>query len=333
MPKQLEMITAIKAGDLNKVKTLVREKSSLINAHDEHHNSAVLTAAYFGKPDVLKFLLKRHPKLSVFEAAATGQLASLKAHVKTKPSQARAFSRDGFTPLHLAAFFRQASVAHYLFKFKPNVNAVAHNPTKVQPLHSAAAGNHTGICKMLIEHGANVNAKQQGGFTPLHAAAQNGNLDLVKLLLENGADKGAETDDGKTARDFALEGNHAEAAKLLVSRIGEMKRIILFARDMAAMRTFYSQVIGLSELSGASDHWAEFATGASVLALHTQSSNYKTTGSGEGALFNFIVPDVSSARDELINRGAKMREVINNDGLIMCDGEDPEGNLFSLSNK
>jgi ankyrin repeat protein len=112
------------------------------------------------------------------------------------------WSPDGFTALHLAAFFGHEDVAAELLRRGADVSAASRNPLRVQPLHSAAAGNHTGIVRLLLEHGADPNARQQGGFTPIHAAAQNGNEELYALLVAHGADEEATTDDGRTVADF-----------------------------------------------------------------------------------------------------------------------------------
>jgi uncharacterized protein len=69
---------------------------------------------------------------------------------------------------------------------------------KVMPLHSAAARSQIEISELLLSHGANVNARQEGGFAPLHEAAQSGNLRMAELLLKHGADVDAMTDKGKT---------------------------------------------------------------------------------------------------------------------------------------
>lgn len=215
MSSDTDMMNAVKAGDLNAVKSLLAANPLLVNATDADGNSAILIATYWDKGDVADALLAHAPKLNVFEAAAAGQLSHVKQQVEDNPALIHAWSQDGFTPLHLAVFFGRRDVAEFLLARNPNVNAVAHNPIKVTPLHSAAAGNHYEISAALIAHGADVNARQEGGFTPLHSAAQNGNLELVDLLLKHGADPHAKTDEGKTARDFAMEGGHAGVAMRL----------------------------------------------------------------------------------------------------------------------
>src|SRR5579859_2710895 len=61
----------------------------------------------------------------------------------------------------------------------------------------ASALGDTELAKVLIELGANVNARlERSGFTPLIWAAMEGHSDLVTLLLSHGADVNATTDNG-----------------------------------------------------------------------------------------------------------------------------------------
>ncbi len=94
----------------------------------------------------------------------------------------------------------------------------------VAPLNSAVAGNHYDIASKLIEAGADVNMKQAGGFTALMGAAQNGNAQIVQLLLEHGADINARVDKkaqqfaDMTALDLANQANAAQVVSLLQVR-------------------------------------------------------------------------------------------------------------------
>jgi ankyrin repeat protein len=80
------------------------------------------------------------------------------------------------------------------------------------PLHSAAAGGHVGVARLLVAAGADVNATQRHGYTPLHAAGQNGDEELTELLLGAGADPSARTDDGQTPGDLASAAGHPAVA-------------------------------------------------------------------------------------------------------------------------
>lgn len=44
------------------------------------------------------------------------------------------------------------------------------------------------IATTLLDFGAKPNAESKAGFTPLHLASQEGHTDMVTLLIENGAD-------------------------------------------------------------------------------------------------------------------------------------------------
>ena len=177
--------------------------------------SAILQARYEGREDDLRALLAARPELDVFEAAAVGESERVHELLASDPARVHAWSDDGFTPLHLACFFDHPELVESLLAAGADVAAVARNPMRVQPLHSAAAGAGARVVAALLERGAEVNARQQGGFVPLHAAAQNGDSDVARLLLDRGADASLATDVGKTARDLAHEAGHAELALLL----------------------------------------------------------------------------------------------------------------------
>jgi cytohesin len=66
--------------------------------------------------------------------------------------------------------------------------------------------------RLLLEAGADPNARQEGGFMPLHAAAQNGDRESAEALLERGADASAATDDGTTPAQLAAAAGHDELA-------------------------------------------------------------------------------------------------------------------------
>jgi ankyrin repeat protein len=68
------------------------------------------------------------------------------------------------------------------------------------------------IARMLVAHGANVNAQGKDGFTPLLNA---GTLELMRFLLEHGANPFAKTERGETALDLAKQNNHKDMVALL----------------------------------------------------------------------------------------------------------------------
>lgn len=102
----------------------------------------------------------------------------------------------------------------------------------------------------------------------------------------------------------------------------KLARVILFARNMAAMTAFYREVLGLP-VKVQEEGWVEF----DGLALHHGSPKPGSTKLAFGS------KDVAKTREELIARGAVMGKVKDFGSLVLCDGKDPEGNLFQISNR
>ena len=79
----------------------------------------------------------------------------------------------------------------------------------------ASRFGHLEVSRVLLDHGANVNARQQNHWTPIHLSASNGHLEIVKLLLERGADVHALNDEGETPYQVSLRRGYREIADLL----------------------------------------------------------------------------------------------------------------------
>ena len=196
------IFTVITQGDLNELQRLVEVDNSLADARDANGVSALMTAAYYRKVEMVQYLRTMVAELDIFEAAALGDEKAVRQYLQDN-ANIMSRSADGFTPLHLAAFFNQPVVTKVLLDKGAAVNDVAGNPSRVQPLHSAVACGSLEIVKMLLENGADVNAAQQGGWTALQAAAKHGNMAMVELLLQHGADPEQAADDGQTAMTMA----------------------------------------------------------------------------------------------------------------------------------
>jgi len=83
------------------------------------------------------------------------------------------------------------------------------------PLHRAAICGHIDIAELLINHGANVNARCNDGWTHLHTAALFGYVEMVKQLLEYGADKTIQNNKGEIPLDIAKKGGKKEIINIL----------------------------------------------------------------------------------------------------------------------
>jgi uncharacterized protein len=126
-------------------------------------------------------------QLDVFEASALGEVDRLRELLESDRSLARKRAEDDFTALHYAAFFDGPEAARLLIKEGADVDAFADNELGVHVLNSAVAAGHNETAQLLLEHGADPNARTRSGFSPLDAAAQNGDEELADLLRAHGA--------------------------------------------------------------------------------------------------------------------------------------------------
>ncbi len=95
------------------------------------------------------------------------------------------------------------------------MKARSRNAAQNMPLHAAAAGRNKEAVRALLEHGAEVNARQEGGWTALHAASQNGDVEMARLLIAGGADVQTRAANQQNALDLALGKGHQAVVDLL----------------------------------------------------------------------------------------------------------------------
>lgn len=224
MNAEQDVVEAVKARDTARVKALLDTDPGLAHAH-AGNNSLLLTAVYCGAKDAAELIAGHRTDLDVFEAAAIGHLARLRALLQQDPRLAAQFSADGFTPLALAAFFRQTAAVTVLLDLGADVNqmgdSTAPNVPKNTALHAALAGGAWEAAQVLLERGADVHARDDGGHTPLHSAAFGTNGGLAEAILARGADVNARDNSGKTPLAWAQERDHQEVAEVLRSHGGK----------------------------------------------------------------------------------------------------------------
>ena len=144
------------------------------------------------------------PTLAIFAAAIFGDAAEVEKLLASDRSLGSAVSPDGWFPLHLAAHFGHADAVRALLNKGAKVNAPSTNAMRNTALHAAAAGRSSTVAKLLLDAGADVNARQSGGWTPLHSAAQNGDVEFARVLTEAGADVSVRADNQQRPLDLAL---------------------------------------------------------------------------------------------------------------------------------
>jgi len=176
--------------------------------------SAILSVLYAGNSTEAHRIARALPLLDVFEAAALGDVAALGQRLDEDPKAAEAIAEDGFTPLHLAAYFGSLGAVRLLIERGATVDGLALNAMAVTPLHSAVSARQATIASLLLAHGADPNATQRGGIGPLHQAVHNGDDDAIETLLAAGARTDLRADDGRLPIDYAAPEKRAAYALL-----------------------------------------------------------------------------------------------------------------------
>jgi len=208
----MDIFAAIAAGDEDSALAALDERPD--PGRHESGPTPVLYALYHRHAGLARRLASRLGVLDLAEAAALDE-ADRVAEVLDAGGAVDGRTPDGFTPLHLAAFFGAPRAAAVLLERGADPVAVADNPMRIQALHAAAAGRHLEIAALLIAAGADVDARQQGGYTPLLAVAGNGDTELARLLLRAGADPGKANDEGVRPAQLAAERGHTTLAEEL----------------------------------------------------------------------------------------------------------------------
>lgn len=177
--------------------------------------SPLMFALYNGAAEIAE-LLKGFRPLDVFEAAASNDAHRVAALVSADPALLRAYSVDGWTALHLAAFMGARDSLLVLIGLGADLDAVSQNPMANTPMHAGIAGaDGERLAPLLIALGANIHHVGGSGVTALHLAASRGFTALCRLLLNRGADRNARTEDGKTAAEIARDRGHLGTAAVL----------------------------------------------------------------------------------------------------------------------
>ena len=118
----------------------------------------------------------------------------------------------------LAARWRHIDVLEVLLERGADINA--QDNYGMSALHWPAWSGNDSLCEFLIDRGIDLNLRAHPlsyalARTPLHFAADKGHLAFVRLLLDHGADVSAKDRDGRTSLDLAEAAGKKEVAEIL----------------------------------------------------------------------------------------------------------------------
>lgn len=157
-----EINDAVKSGNIEKVKVLVKKDQGAVNATDDRGRTPLHFAAEGGYREIAEFLLSSGAKIDAKDV-------------------------NNNTPLHYTAIAGKVEAAEFLLSKGAEIDARNHE--KCTPLHLAASYNRKRIMELLIEKGAEVDSKEYRGGTPLLMSVwRAGDPEAAKLLVNKGAD-------------------------------------------------------------------------------------------------------------------------------------------------
>jgi ankyrin repeat protein len=143
----------IDADDAEGVRSLLAEHPEAAAERDEQGLSAIMRAAY-RRSEVLDAVRAANPPLGPFDRIVVGESDGLPAP--------NAWTPDGFTPLHIAAFARNTEAARKLLEAGADPNAFATASfARVTPLGTCAFAGADEVAKLLLEYGADPTLKEE----------------------------------------------------------------------------------------------------------------------------------------------------------------------------
>ncbi|XP_062988968.1 poly [ADP-ribose] polymerase tankyrase-2 [Elgaria multicarinata webbii] len=194
------------------------------------------TASQMGNESIQQLLQEGVPlgnseaDRQLLEAAKAGEMDIVKKLCTVQSVNCRDIEGRQSTPLHFAAGYNRVSVVEYLLQHGADVHAK--DKGGLVPLHNACSYGHYEVAELLVKHGAVVNVADIWKFTPLHEAAAKGKYEICKLLLQHGADPTKKNRDGNTPLDLVKDGDtdiqdllRGDAALLDAAKKGCLARV------------------------------------------------------------------------------------------------------------
>jgi ankyrin repeat protein len=199
---------------LEQVEDLLASNPGYFGARGADGETPLGAAAHSNQPEIVRFLLSRGMAPDIYAEIILGRVEQVQTMLQADPglAHARAAGAHQYPPLYFAAISGQEAVAEVLLAHGADLHAEEQGIT---PLHGAAAFGQEGMLQWLLARGASVDALSPFGATPLHLAADGGHPGAVAALITHGANPHATTRDGETPREKARQRGHYGVADLL----------------------------------------------------------------------------------------------------------------------
>ncbi|HEY3935547.1 MAG TPA: ankyrin repeat domain-containing protein [Gemmatimonadales bacterium] len=183
-----EILEACRRNDLERVQSLVTADPTLLTRQGATGETPLLTALYHRSGETVSWLSGQQWPRTVFEAAAIDDAARLEMILAADPGLVDTYAVDGWTPLHLAAFFGSVRAAQFLLVHGADPRRIARNAMANTPLHAAVAAKRVDLVPILLDAGADP-ALECAGYTPL-AIAEVGGFEAGAALIRQALARG-----------------------------------------------------------------------------------------------------------------------------------------------
>lgn len=117
-----------------------------------------------------------------------------------------------------------------------------------------------------------------------------------------------------------------------------LSRIILYVQDVERLSRFYRDAFAFALVESIADEWAVLGAGPCELALHRVGPAYRVADpstwqvNGNAKLVLAVDEDLDRVRAALLAKGVRIDDIKSYPGTgRLCDGRDPEGNVFQLA--
>jgi predicted enzyme related to lactoylglutathione lyase len=118
----------------------------------------------------------------------------------------------------------------------------------------------------------------------------------------------------------------------------QLNRIIIFSGNVEKLKQFYQQHFNFTLAEEIKNEWVVLNAGQVEIALHQIGEAYRNNddkafrAESNTKLVFKISADIDLFRTRLVQSGVQVQEVKSFPGYnyLLCDGEDPEGNVFQI---
>jgi ankyrin repeat protein len=191
---QRPLLMAAQFGDVSIVRELLRRGAQVDQGLS--HLTPITLAARRGASDLVDLLREAGARTSLVTAVYLGDRAQVAHEVERDPALARLCDEAGSPLLHHAAYALQPELVELLIAHGASVTETAGDRGQTA-LHAVADMRRAPqepvrrMVTVLLDHGADPNARNWDDVTPLHQAVRARNLAAVEVLLARGADPNA----------------------------------------------------------------------------------------------------------------------------------------------